>query len=119
VAGSSLYVHYAKSPIVGDCVIPWDELDDDLRAVAGHEARVHERRFPEQWRSDRVYIHEFPSCASVLNIGTGYSSESSWVYEVDPVPPIELDPERNGHLSTSRICLRALVIGCLHRPITS
>jgi len=59
------------------------------------------------------------SCASVLNIGTGYSSEASWVYEVDPVPPIELDPERNGHLSTSRICLRALVIGCLHRPAAS
>ncbi len=32
------YVHYAKAPIVGEWVVPWDELSDDLRARAGHEA---------------------------------------------------------------------------------
>jgi hypothetical protein len=34
------------------------------------------------------------------------------------VPSLELDPERNGHLVTSRICPRARVVACLHRPVS-
>jgi hypothetical protein len=40
--------------------------------VAGNEGGVHEHRFPERWRSDRVYVHEVPRTVPVLNIGTAY-----------------------------------------------
>jgi hypothetical protein len=109
-------VHYAKSPIIGEWVVPWDELSDEQRSAAGHEARVHEGRFREQWRSDCVYIHELAPGSPIVNLGTGYSGEDSWVYEIDPTLPLELDPERGGHLISSRICSRARVIRCLHEP---
>jgi hypothetical protein len=110
-----IYVHYAKAPIVGDWVEPWDQLSDDLRASAGHEARVYENRLREQWHSDRVYVHELPEGSPFLNIGTAYSTAEHWVYEVDPAPPLESDPEWGGHLRTSRTCARARVVSCLHR----
>jgi hypothetical protein len=110
------YVHYSKSPIVGGWVVPWIELSDVLRTTAGNEGRVHANRFPEQWRSDRVYIHELDADSPILNIGTAYSGESCWAYEVDPVDPIDIDPERNGHIVSSRICVRARVTRILHSP---
>jgi len=111
-----LYVHYAKAPIVGEWVVPWDELSDVLRALAGHEARVHESRFRDQWRSDRVYVHELPDGSPFLNIGAAYSASDCWAYKVEPLPPLELDPERGGHLVSSRICSRARIVSCLHSP---
>ena len=114
--GVVTYVHYAKSPICGDWVLPWDELPDELRVIAGHEGRVHEKRFRDQWRSDRVYVHELPAEHPILNNGTGYSTEKCWAYEVEPVGRLEFDPERGGHLVTSRTCERARVLCCLHCP---
>lgn len=111
------YVHYAASPLDGEWLIPWDELRADQRDRAGHQGRVHEKRFREQWRSDRAYVHELPIGFPVLHIGTGYSCDDCWAYRVEPMPPLELDPERNGHLVTSRICPRARIAECLHRPI--
>ena len=119
VNSDRIYVHYAKAPIRGEWVIPWNELCEELRALAGHEGRVHADRFPEQWHPDRVYIHELPPGMSVLNIGTTYSGEGCWSYQVEPDPPLERDPERGGHLATSRICPRAQVVGRLHPPINS
>jgi hypothetical protein len=69
-----------------------------------------------QWRSDCVYIHELAPGSPMLNIVTGYSGQDSWVYEVDPTLPLELDPERGSHLISSRICRRARVIRCLQEP---
>jgi hypothetical protein len=113
---SPKYVHYAKAPIVGEWVVPWDQLSDDLRAIAGHEARVYEKRLREQWRSDRVFVHELPDGSPFFNIGTTYATAEYWVYEVDPVPPFESDPEWGGHLPTSRTCARARVVSCLYQP---
>ena len=110
------FVHYAKAPIVGELVVPWTELPEELRATAGHEGRVHAERFREQWRSDRVYVHELPFGFPPLHLSTGYATRAHWIYEVDPDPPLEADPERNGHLVTSRICPRARVIRCLYSP---
>lgn len=90
-----------------------------MRCVAGHEGRVHTVRFPEQWRSGRVYVHELLFGLSALDIGTGYSTKAYCAYEVDPAPSLETDPERDGHLPTSRVCVRALVICCLHCPTAS
>lgn len=115
-AERATFVHYAKSPIVGGWVVPWDELSESLRIAAGHEAKVHEGRFRDQWRSNRVYVHELAPGAPILNIGTTYSSEAAWVYEVEPMLPLELDPERGGHLISSRICSRARILRCLHEP---
>lgn len=109
-----MYVHYAKAPIVGGWVVPWDELPDDLRVSAGHAARVYERRLREQWDSSSVYVHELPEGSPFLNIGTAYSTDENWVYEVDPQPPLGADPEWGGHLPTSRTCARARVVCCLH-----
>jgi hypothetical protein len=113
------YVHYAKAPIVGEWVVPWNQLSDELRARAGHEARVYEKRLREQWHSDRVYVHALPDGGPFLNIGTAYSVAEYWVYEVDPVPPLGSDPEWGGHLPTSRTCARARVVSCLHAPQAS
>ncbi len=77
---------------------------------------MHEERFRGQWRSDCVYIHELAPGSPILNIGTGYSGEESWVYEVDPTLPLEIDPERGDHLISSRICRQTGVICCLHEP---
>ncbi len=35
--------------------------------------------------------------ALILSIGTGYANQEHWVYEVDPVGPLEADPEVRGH----------------------
>lgn len=112
-----MYVHYAKAPIVGGWVLPWDELPEELRASAGHSGRVHKGRFRGQWRSDRVYIHDRPEGMPLLNNGFGYSTDRAWAYEVEPVPPIEVDPELGGHYPTSRICPKARVLCCLHEPL--
>lgn len=111
-----LYIHYASRPIEGEWILPWDELPDQLREVVGHQGRVHEGRFREQWRSDRVYVHELRPGGPLLDIGTTYSSRECWAYRVEPVPPLEPDPERGGHLASSRICQRARVLECLHSP---
>ena len=36
--------------------------------------------------------------------------------DVTPEGELELDPELNGHLVTSRICARARVDRCIHQP---
>jgi hypothetical protein len=113
------YVHYAQAPIVGDWVLPWDELPVNLQGTAGHRARVHEMRFRDQWRSDCVYVHELLVGSLVLNIGTVYSGPDAWIYEVEPTLPLERGPERGGHLATSRICPRARVIRRLHEPLVN
>ena len=65
------YVHYAQAPVVGEWVVPWDELPIDLRALAGHAARVHEARFRVQWRSDHVSVHQLPERRPVLEYRDG------------------------------------------------
>jgi len=111
-----IHVHPAKSSIVGERVVLWNQLPDDQGSGTGHEARVHDGRFQEQWRPDSVYIHELAPGSSILNIGTSSSGEDSWVYDVDPTLPLELNPERGGHLISSRMCDRAHVIRYLHKP---
>jgi hypothetical protein len=112
------YVHYAKSPIIGQLVVSWDELSDAQRLLEGHEASVHEGRFLAQWRSDCVYVHDLAGGSPILNIGTAYTGESSWVYEVEPTGPVAIDPERGGHLISSRIYLRASVVRCRQEPLS-
>lgn len=107
-------VHYAKSPIAGELVLPWNELPEELRLNAGNEGRIHANRFPEQWRPDLIYIHVLPITMPVLHIGAAYSSESCWAYEVAPVMPLWRDPERGGHLATSWVCRKATVLRRLH-----
>ncbi len=114
-----VYVHYAAAPIVGEQVLPWSELPDDLRSIAGHQGKAHDARLDQQYRPDLVYIHELHrSCErwADLAIGTAYATKEAWVYEVEPELPIWPDPERGGHLATSRTCRRARVIRCLHWP---
>jgi hypothetical protein len=111
-----IYVHYAKAPIHGDYVLPWDELSPELRATAGHEGKVHVGRFRNQYRSDRVYLHILPTYLNPLHLGAGYATAEAWVYEVIPEGGLNTDPELNGHLVTSRICERARVVRCLHEP---
>ena len=110
---------YAAGPIVGEWVLPWSELPDDLRLTAGHEGKAHAGRLDQQYRPDLVYIHEmdrtYERWADVA-IGTAYATEEAWVYEVEPELPIWLDPERGGHLATSRTCRRARLVRCLHWP---
>lgn len=111
-----LYVHYAAAALQGAWVVPWDDLSESARATAGHRGSIYEHRLRDQWRSDRVYVHELLRSGPILNIGTAYSSEKAWVYEVEPLPPLEPDPELGGHLPSSFICPRATIIGCLHQP---
>jgi hypothetical protein len=110
-SGGTIFVHYATSPIVGDFVVPWDELTVELRALAGHE-----ERFRDQWRSDRVYVHRLADATTILNIGTSYASAGSFVYEVEPVGLLEADPELGGHLDSSFICLSAKVVRAIQVP---
>jgi len=113
----SVYVHYAKYELSGEWLLPWDALPEAVRQTTGNEARVHADRPDPQWRSDRAYVHKLPPGHPLLNIGTTYSDPTSWVYQVEPTPPIELDPERpNNHLPTSRICPKALILNVLWRP---
>lgn len=119
VVSNPLYVHYAAGPIVGEEVLPWSELPDDLRLTAGHQGRAHDGRLDQQYRPDLVYIHELHRSYARwadLAIGTAYATPTAWVYEVEPELPIGLDAERGGHLATSRTCRRARVIRCLHWP---
>ena len=108
-------LHYALAPIMGEWILPWDELSEELRRSAGHQGRVHAIQFPEQWRSDRVYVHEL-LIGSTLDIGVSYSNDPCWIYEVEAIGLLTLDPERGGHLPSSRICKRARVIQCVHYP---
>jgi hypothetical protein len=109
-------VHYAKAPIIGDYVLPWDELPEDLREGAGHLAKVHEAVHRDQWHSYRVYVHRLLSADHIFQLGTTYSTPESYVYEVLPVGFLGPDPERDGHLITSRTCDRSLVLRCLNNP---
>lgn len=114
-----IFVHYAAGPLVGEWVLSWADLPDALKAAAGHFGKIHDARRDGQYHPDVVYIHALPSGyerRADLVIGAGYAAESTWVYEVDPDPPIGLDPERDGHLATSRTCRRARVLRCLQGP---
>jgi hypothetical protein len=110
-----IYVHYSKTQLRGDEVLPLDTLTATVLANAGHHGRVHKERFPEQYRSDRVYVHELPSWTTDFNLGTLYSESSYWVYEVEPIGELERDPEYGGHLASSLMCPRARVLRCV-RP---
>lgn len=98
-----LFVHYAKSPIVGGYVVPWDDLAEELRAVSGHDPISTARG---------VAPHE----PAPLNIGTEYSSEKAFIYQVEPIGSLEADPEFGGHLSSSFICHRARVVQLMSAP---
>ena len=99
---SSIYVHYAASPIVGDWVLPSAELPEELGQAAGHFGKVHEGRPPGQYRPYLVYVHKlvhgYERWAD-LAIGAAYASEASWVHEVEPEGPL-------GILSSRATCRR-------------
>jgi hypothetical protein len=111
-----VYLHYARAPLRGPFLVPWRDLSEELRGRAGHAGACHEKR-PElaQYRDDVVYFHDIPDHLADLktlgNLGLGYARKA-WIYEVEPIGPIEDDPER-GHPYGSRVAPRAQIIRCL------
>jgi hypothetical protein len=76
-----VFVHHARSPLVGRTVLPWDDLSPELRAASLHAASVHVVRHGGQWRSDFAYVHELPDVGMIFDIGTAYAMRTSWIYE--------------------------------------
>jgi hypothetical protein len=50
-----LYVHFAKSPLTGRWLLPLSKLSPEQLARSWNAGAVHDQRFPEQVRRDRVY----------------------------------------------------------------